>query len=1072
MTPNAIEKKLNSSKPLIEEQFDTFIKEVMGWTTIHNSERPVSIEIHEGVRLIKRRYHPHQPTLPIWVVQCTSTDPEFEMHLLNELIQQDERFVIALAYPDTLVWKFGWVEKSDLTFTSALMPIGQHYMNQSWSKLLHSYHYTNHKSMDTFQHCIGVNSLERLLLQRVKGWQKWALQLLSRSHSSKSELDVINTLCNPLYVQILILITLEQKGWLGIKPEQYWGTGSTSFLKEEWDRIQPRGDNFWLVVLRPLLLELNSNHTSMGRYAELILPYLNLRAIDTNKVVESPIPNELFWDPNNGLLSILYAFPLRVSNQSDNCNNILVLTEHTLRVLFEETIVRGGQRSSFGYHTPPKVAQLLAQQAMETYILQRIRHNAKTMTVSSIEKDIQQWVRLGIVTENIHTHKSTLLQWLQTCTVCDPAMGTGALLVATMELIVKMQRPLNSLNDKFTPADIKYTLLQHNLFGVDTDQKSVQVAHLTLWLSWVIDREQPKPFLNLENHLLHSNSLQDEPFTAPLQSTKSLYPTVLPDDLDSPFASVILELRDGLLTAVKAYPQAIQFKKRLLEIQDTQWKLSLLHSKSPLNPSQIEHLQNSPEQYCIWAWRFPQAFIHENPGFDIVICNPPNSISSQHEDKETNQLPKSSLRRWYNNRNDISYLFVHLGMKISSSYGSVAILTSDTIAKSIGSQKLRVEIKERAHLTHWVEFSDTKILEESNGHHTVMLCLGMDSSNTGSQKTHGYVFAPEESVYWSKNEFSLEYRSVNTESIFYGAQSTIQFIDRQSWGHIVDTIEQNGVLLSTLANVHQGLVTGANQTTNNLEPNESSRRGLFVLQTKNPYDELAIEEIKNEDAHLLKPMGKNTNIHPFSIKFDDNQYLLYLHKDLPLSPKSHPRVLQHVSPARSILEKRREVEFKRIPWWALTWPRNEGIFSERSIVTPYRSTNVCFALNTKGLYYTSDCTMIVVEDSKIDRYFLLGYLNSTIFECWYRLKGKTRGTILEFLAHPLQQVPIPRLTTEIESRIAKVVTVLQSIEDTDVLWVSEVKTAQDTIDQILFKALNLSLAQQRQIYKFIQRFTH
>jgi hypothetical protein len=1074
MTPNAIEKKLDSSTPLIEEQFDTFIKEVMGWTTIHNSEHPVPIAIHEGVRLIKRRYHPNQPTLPIWVIQCTSNDPHFKTQLFNELIKRDERFVIALAYPNTLVWQFGWVEKSDIEFTAALMPIGLHYMNQSWSQLLHSYNQTNHKSMNAFQRCVGVNQLERLILQRVKGWRKWALQILSKSHPTKTETEIVNTLSNPLYVQILILIILEQKGWLGIKSGQSWGTGSRSFLKEEWDRIQPRGDNFWMMVLRPLLLELNSNNTSIGRYAEIILPYLNLRALHANTIVESPIPNELFWDINNGLLSILYAFPVQLSPSASDHRNTLVLTEQTLRVLFEETIVRGGQKSSIGYHTPPKVAQLLAQQAMETHILQRLRGHTETMSVSSMEQDVQLWIRTGVATESIRTHKSALLQWLQACRICDPAMGTGALLVSIMDLIVEMQRPLNSLDDKFTPADIKYTLLQHNLFGVDTDENSLQVAHLTLWLSWVIDREQPKPFLNLENQLLHSNSLQDQPFEEPLQSNESLLPRVLPNNIDSPFASVILELRDGLLTAIKAYPQAIQFKKRLLEIQDTQWKLSLLHSKSPLTPSQMEHLKNSPEQYCIWAWRFPQVFIHEMPGFDIVLCNPPHSISSLNETddtNETNSLPRSSLRTWYNNRNDVSYLFVHLGMKLSSNYGSVAILTSDGIAKSIGSQKLRVEIKNQAHLTHWVEFSDTKTLEDPSGQHTVMLCIGMDKSRQSEQYTYGYVFAPHESLYWGKNNTSLDYHSLKTESIFYGTQSTIQFIDRKSWGDIVDTIEQHSVLLSSLANVHQGLVTGANQTSDKVEE-DASRHGLFVLQTKNPYDERAIGEIQTEDAHLLKPLGKNSNIRPFSVQFDDNQYVLYLHKDIPISPKSHPRIFNHVTPAQSMLQKRREVRSARIPWWALTWPRNKKIFSERSIVTPYRSTTVRFALNTKGLYYTSDCTMIVVDDSKIDRYFLLGFLNSTIFECWYRLKGKNRGVMLEFLASPLQQVPIPRISLETESTIATAVADLHSIDVGSSRWGAQVKMTKETIDQLLFKALNLSLAKQRQMYKFVQPFTN
>ena len=80
--------------------------------------------------------------------------------------------------------------------------------------------------------------------------------------------------------------------------------------------------------------------------------------------------------------------------------------------------------------------------------------------------------------------------------------------------------------------------------------------------------------------------------------------------------------------------------------------------------------------------------------------------------------------------------------------------------------------------------------------------------------------------------------------------------------------------------------------------------------------------------------------------------------------------------------------------------------------------------------------------------------------------------MLEFLANPLQQVPIPRISVEIESNIATAVEELHSIDVMSSRWTLDVKIVKDTIDQALFKALSLSLAQQRQMYKFVQQFTN
>ena len=200
------------------------------------------------------------------------------------------------------------------------------------------------------------------------------------------------------------------------------------------------------------------------------------------------------------------------------------------------------------------------------------------------------------------------------------------------------------------------------------------------------------------------------------------------------------------------------------------------------------------------------------------------------------------------------------------------------------------------------------------------------------------------------------------------------------------------------------------------------------------------------------------------------RYVLYLYRGLDVSPKTHPALMAHLRPFSERLKERREVQKGSIDWWCLSWPRTESIFSSTTIVTPYRSTTFRFSQNKQGYHYSSDCTMIVPNEDKIHPLYLLGYLNSTIFECWYRLKGKNKGTLIEFLTSPLQEVPIPLCSPD---AIEEIVTIVQSIEN-------KVSTSKEpppltwhikAIDSVLFRELQFSLSEQRKLYKYVNLFS-
>ncbi|HOG20157.1 MAG TPA: N-6 DNA methylase, partial [Salinivirgaceae bacterium] len=137
---------------------------------------------------------------------------------------------------------------------------------------------------------------------------------------------------------------------------------------------------------------------------------------------------------------------------------------------------------------------------------------------------------LGIVEEdyitdrkrNISTKKNLLNRlelyraWLLKLTICDPACGSGAFLNQALDFLIKEHRYIDELIAKVTGAsivfeDIEISILENNLFGVDLNEESVEIAKLSLWLRTA----RPQRKLNdLNDNIKCGNSLIDDPEVA------------------------------------------------------------------------------------------------------------------------------------------------------------------------------------------------------------------------------------------------------------------------------------------------------------------------------------------------------------------------------------------------------------------------------------------------------------------------------------------------------------------------------------------------------------------------------
>ena len=102
--------------------------------------------------------------------------------------------------------------------------------------------------------------------------------------------------------------------------------------------------------------------------------------------------------------------------------------------------------------------------------------------------------------------------WLLEITICDPACGSGAFLNQALDFLIQEHRYIDELQaklfgDALVLSDIEKSILENNLFGVDLNEESVEIAKLSLWLRTA----QPNRKLNdLNNNIKCGNSLIDD----------------------------------------------------------------------------------------------------------------------------------------------------------------------------------------------------------------------------------------------------------------------------------------------------------------------------------------------------------------------------------------------------------------------------------------------------------------------------------------------------------------------------------------------------------------------------------
>ena len=106
--------------------------------------------------------------------------------------------------------------------------------------------------------------------------------------------------------------------------------------------------------------------------------------------------------------------------------------------------------------------------------------------------------------------------WLLTLKILDPACGSGAFLNQTLDFLIVEHKQIDDLiaeltGENFRLFDTDKAILENNIYGVDINEESVEIAKLSLWLRTA---QRGRELSDLSGNIKCGNSLIDKPEVA------------------------------------------------------------------------------------------------------------------------------------------------------------------------------------------------------------------------------------------------------------------------------------------------------------------------------------------------------------------------------------------------------------------------------------------------------------------------------------------------------------------------------------------------------------------------------
>ncbi|MDF2880597.1 MAG: modification methylase family protein [Clostridiaceae bacterium] len=373
--------------------------------------------------------------------------------------------------------------------------------------------------------------------------------------------------------------------------------------------------------------------------------------------------------------------------------------------------------------------------------------------------------------------------------------------------------------------------------------------------------------------------------------------------------------------------------------------------------------------------------------FDIYIGNPPY-IGHKTLDRNYSLILKKKYKNIFKDKGDISYCFFQCAINNLVVNGKLGFIVSRYFLESPSGEGLRKVLKDFCTIYKIVDFYGIRPFKNT-GVDPVIIFL----KNNITDKSTINIIKPLNNIEKNNKNFykSLFLNKGDDFSQFYIDKA---YLNSKGWilrnekeRNIIKKIETKSFTnLDKICNTYQGIITGCDKA--------------FIVNQRTIED----EELEKD---LIMPWIKSSSIKKNQVTFE-NKYLI--NTDIIENLSHYPNVEHHIMPYKERLLNRRECASGKKEWYRLQWGRVSEIFEGEKIIFPYKSSSNRFALD-KGNYFSADVYSLVLKESVPFTYkYLLGILNSKLYEFYFKTYGKKLGMDLyEYYPNNLIKLCIPTM---------------------------------------------------------------
>lgn len=437
------------------------------------------------------------------------------------------------------------------------------------------------------------------------------------------------------------------------------------------------------------------------------------------------VPDTLFLDKEKGLNSILARYKFTIAENTPLEEEIAVDPEMLGRI-FENLLAEqsddtkeAARKNAGAFYTPRPVVSYMCRSTLLKHLDTEIKpENSKAIIHKLLETTV-----LDPACGSGAFPMGMLEEMMQVLTTVDPE---GKVWVAEM-MKSKDEQFREHISEMFADGQIRYVkklgLLRSCLFGVDLLEYAIEITKLRCWLSLIVEQRVDltetennynlKPLPNLEFKFYKKNSLfrfyKD-------QNLNNLIDQIDNDKLLNELVNLenqyFIAKSDRHGTKEEIKEKIVKLLERVVDSQSdnitkqlnsvrsginhlvsnraAEKEIAKLRKKEKALADELGNLaifKNTIKDYFIERVVFPGIFNKEskNPGFDIVIGNPPyvntKLISSMGISKK--------LEEEYGYCDDLYNHFTFRGLELLKSGGLLSYITSDTFLVIMTKENMR-----------------------------------------------------------------------------------------------------------------------------------------------------------------------------------------------------------------------------------------------------------------------------------------------------------------------------------------------------------------------------------------------